>query len=232
MPLLADIQTLSPGGYVEMYELDATSIEPSLMFHFHGYPDVASIWWRGVEYTAWPILGDGFALIGEGQQETPTVSVGDFEGAISAMCVLYEDLVGAVFRRRRTLAHYLDARNFPEGNPSADPSQGTITGEWRIEQKTNEEPGIQVDFELASLLDFGDAQIPARTIVANWCDVEEYRGPECGYTGTRCFDRKGNPVDDPSLDACGRAMSDCKLRFGEWEPIPFRAFPGAGLNRS
>lgn len=232
MPFLADIQTLSPGGIVELYELDGTEIEPGLLYHFHGYPNVASIWWQGIEYRAWPIYGDGFALVGEGQQASPTVSVGDIDGSISAMCVLYDDLVGAVFRRRRTLAQYLDARNFPDGNPSADPAQGTVTGEWRIEQKTNEEPGERVDFELASLLDFGDAQIPARTIVANWCDVEQYRGPECGYTGARCFDARGNPVTDPSLDVCGRGLSDCKIRFGEWEELPFRAFVGAGLNRT
>ncbi|UVA80473.1 phage minor tail protein L [Pandoraea commovens] len=230
MPTSADVQTLSPGGVVELFELDASELGAG-MFHFHGYSTEQSIWWRGVEYSPWPVAGDGFLITGEGQQATPTLSVGDVNNTISALCVLYEDLAGAVITRRRTLAKYLDARNFPDGNPLANPDESLSVDIWLVEQKTNEEPGERVDFELASPLDFNDKQLPGRAIIANVCSWR-YRGPECGYTGTNYFDQRGNPVDDAARDVCGKCLSDCKKRFGEFNELSFGGFPAADLTRT
>ncbi|MDS9879495.1 phage minor tail protein L, partial [Pseudomonas protegens] len=54
MPITADIQTLEPGAWVELFELDATALGAEL-YRFHGYPQQSSIYWQGEEYSPWPI---------------------------------------------------------------------------------------------------------------------------------------------------------------------------------
>ncbi|MDR3427936.1 phage minor tail protein L [Silvimonas sp.] len=232
MSITADVQRLEPGALIELFELDATAIGGDLL-RFHGYTQTGPIWWQGNEYGPWPIQADGFAITSEGQQPTPTLSVGNVDGSISALCIYLDDLAGARLVRHRTLGQYLDARNFPEGNPDADPAQELPPDIWFVEQKTSE-TGETVSFELASALDFNGVQLPRRQIVANvcsWLAIGGYRGPYCGYTGNLYFDRKGNPVDDPALDKCGGCLSDCKKRFGENNELSFGSFPAADLIR-
>lgn len=120
MKINYDIQTLEPGERVELFELDATGIGGDLL-RFHGHTQVGPIWWQGNEYAAWPIQGKGFARTGEGQQPTPSLSVGNVTGVISAMCLYLQDMVGAKLTRHVTLGKYLDARNFPP-KPGEGPS--------------------------------------------------------------------------------------------------------------
>lgn len=233
MKITADIQRLEPGALVELFELDATEIGAD-MLRFHGYTQVGPIWWRGNEYSPWPIEGKGFARSGQGQQPAPRLTVGNVDGSISAVCLYANDLVGAKVRRRRTLGRFLDARNFPEGNPEADPMEELPIEEWFVEQKTAE-TSETVEFELSSALDFNGVQLPRRQIVANvcvWLMIGGYRGPNCGYTGAAMFDRDDNPVADPSLDKCGGRLSSCKCRFGANNPLPFGSFPAADLVRT
>ncbi|OAI63579.1 tail protein [Ralstonia solanacearum] len=233
MKITADIQRLEPGALVELFELDATAVGGD-MRRFHGYAQVGSIWWAGNEYGPWPIEATGFERTGQGQQPAPRLAVGNVDGSISALCLYTADLVGAEVRRRRTLGRFLDARNFPEGNPEADPAEELPVEVWFVEQKTAETKET-VEFELSSALDFNGVQLPRRQIVANvcgWLMVGGYRGPECGYTGAAMFDRDDNPVGDPSLDRCGGRLSSCKCRFGVNEPLPFGGFPAADLIRT
>ncbi len=80
-----------------------------------------------------------------------------------------------------TLARFLDAVNFPDGNPTADPSQHFADEMWFVEQKTTETHQY-VEFELSSVLDLMGVQLPYRQIIKNSCPWK-YRGTECGYTG-------------------------------------------------
>ncbi|MGA4005986.1 phage minor tail protein L [Ralstonia nicotianae] len=233
MKITADIQRLEPGALVEVFELDATGIGAD-MLRFHGYTQVGPIWWQGNEYSPWPIEGKGFARSGQGQPPAPRLTVGNVDGSISAVCLYANDLVGAKLRRRRTLGRFLDARNFPEGNPEADPTEELPVEEWFVEQKAAE-TNETVEFELSSALDFNGVQLPRRQIVANvcvWLMIGGYRGPNCGYTGAAMFDRDDNPVADPSLDKCGGRLSSCKCRFGANNPLPFGSFPAADLVRT
>ncbi|NWD78686.1 phage minor tail protein L, partial [Pseudomonas gingeri] len=77
--------------------------------------------------------------------------------------------------------------------------------------------------------------IPTRQLhsLCTWCIRGKYRsGDGCDYAGTRYFNDKNNPVDDPSLDKCSGTLRGCKLRFGENELLPFGGFPGTSLIRS
>lgn len=241
MRIYADVQKLEVGDLVELYELDATPIGGTLQ-RFHGYTQVGPIWWQGNQYDPWAITAEGFEQVGDGQQPTPTLSVGNIgadaegkpiAGVISSLCIVLDDLVGAWVRVRRTLGSYLDAKNFPEGNPTANPAEELPAEVWIVQQKTAETAEV-VEFQLSSALDFGGQQLPSRPILAgvcSWLRKGGYRGPYCGYTGSRMFDLAGNPVTDPARDRCSGLMSDCKKRFGEYEPIAFGGFPSADLIR-
>ncbi|MNM44596.1 Phage minor tail protein L [compost metagenome] len=232
MGFTADIQTLSPGGWVELFELDATAIGADL-YRFHGYAQQGAIWWQGVEYSPWPIRAEGFGMDGQGASQTPSLSVGNVGGFITALCQYFDDLAGATLTRRRTLSKYLDARNFEDGNPIADPTEEAPPDIWKIERRAGEDAEV-VTFELASPLDFNGVQLPRRQIVANvcgWLSNGGYRGPYCGYTGGPVADENDIITTDAARDRCGGRVASCKLRHGEHNPLPIGCFPAAGLVR-
>lgn len=159
----------------------------------------------------------------------PTLSVGNVDGSITSLCLSYQDLVGAVLKRHRTLGKYLDATNFDGGNPNADPDEEFPPDVWYIEQKLSETPEV-VQFALSSALDFGQVQLPRRKIVANYCSWA-YRSAECGYTGPAVARADDTLTNDPEEDVCGKRLSSCRLRFGEKSELPFGGYPAASLTR-
>lgn len=108
--ITADAQQLEPGGRVTVYELDASSFGADQLF-FHAHLQSGVIWWQGQEYGAWPIEATGFERTSD-QPPNPRLKVGNLDGRISAMCMLYGDMVGAKVIRRQTLVKYLDGKNF------------------------------------------------------------------------------------------------------------------------
>ena len=109
--ITADAQQLEPGGRVTVYELDASSFGADQLF-FHAHLQSGVIWWQGQEYGAWPIEATGFERTSD-QPPNPRLKVGNLDGRIAAMCMLYGDMVGAKVIRRQTLVKYLDGNNFP-----------------------------------------------------------------------------------------------------------------------
>lgn len=95
------------------------------------------------------------------QQPVPKLSVGNVNGGITAMCLAFQDLVGAKITIHRTFGKYLDAVNFPDGNPTADPTQEIPPEIWFIERKASEDNEV-VQFELSSAMDFGGVMLPRR----------------------------------------------------------------------
>ena len=226
MSVNEDIQTLEPGPRLTLWELDATHLGGDIA-RFQSERD-SSIWWQGVEYHPWPITAEGFARTSD-QQPTPKLLVGNVDRSITMLCQVYDDLVGAVITRRRTFEKYLDAVNFPEGNPTADPGQELGVETWFIERKAAETPEA-VEFELSSALDFQGVKLPRRQIIANQCPFE-YRGPLCNYTGPPVADEYDVPTTDPGLDRCGKRIGSCKLREWPDDVLNYGGFPAAGLVR-
>lgn len=112
MTITADIQSLEPGHRIQLFEVDCSEIGGDVL-RFHGHSQSESIAWQGLEYKPWPIQGAGFERTSDARQPSPTLTVGDINGTITALCIALDDLVGAKVFRRRTLAKYLDAINFP-----------------------------------------------------------------------------------------------------------------------
>lgn len=188
--------------------------------------------WQGQVYTPMAIQSDGLEIRGDGKAITPNLAmankIGDINGAVSAMCLHYNDFAGAKLTVITTLAKYLDPINFSNGNAQA--SNEFKRQVWFIEQKTSENHA-QVTFELSNPVDFEGQRIPAREITnyCHWCVMGKYRLEECSYIGTAKFMQDGTPTDNPALDQCGGKLSDCKLRFGADNELPFGGFPSSAL---
>ncbi|MFJ3259647.1 phage minor tail protein L [Pseudomonas sp. NPDC086581] len=227
MTLKADVQRLQPGDQIVLYELDGEAIGAGTP-RFHPHLQEGPIWWQGQQYDPWPVEASGWAVSGDGRPASPTLSLGNLNGRISALCLRFADFVGVRVTFRETFVRYLDARNFPQGNPNASSEELTTFAD--IRQKVMETPEV-VRFRLASPDDMQGEQVPARQIstYCSWAQHGGYRGADCGYTGALFFDARGNPVSDPSQDVCGGCLSDCKKRFGANNPLPFGGCPGAGM---
>lgn len=230
MTIYADIQTLEPGALVDLFSIDSTALGGSVEY-FHGYTQVGTITWQAQAYNPWPIDTEGFEKTGD-QQPVPKLRVGNVDGSISALCLAYDDLVGAIITHHRTLGKYLDAVNFPGGNPTADPTQELPIDTWFIERKSSED-NETVEFELSSALNFNGVQLPRRQIIANlcaWVAIGGYRGPFCGYTGGPVADINDNPTTDPTKDQCSGSLKACKMRFNG--VLPFGGYPASGMTRT
>lgn len=229
MTINADIQSLTPGAMVEFYELDATGIGGGVLRFQCNPGDAQNIYWQGLEYSLWPIKAEGFALTSE-QQPRPKVKVGNLNGSISYLCLLYDDLVGAKLTRRRTFVRYLDATNFPDGNPEADPTEEFSPEVWFVERKTAEVPEF-CEFELVSPLDFQGVKLPRRQVIANQCTFV-YRGPYCNYVGGPVATILNEPTTDPLLDDCSHNLTGCEMRDWPDDILNYGGFAAAGLLRT
>ncbi len=228
MSIKSAVQKLEPGALIELFELDARAAGGDVVL-FHGHTQVEQIHFQGKSYNAWPVRAEGFVKSGD-RPVNPKLSVGNINGSISALCIYFDDLVGAKITRRRTLGQFLDAENFPEGNSSADPTQEFPPDVWFIERKTAESSDF-VEFELASAMSLEGIMLPRRQIIANNCPWT-YRDSECGYTGGPVADALDQPTADPAKDACSKSLKACKMRFGENNELPYGGFPAASLMRT
>lgn len=226
MSIEADVQQLTPGAIIELWELDATPIGGGIQ-RFQGQQD-GSIWWQGNEYDAWPCQGEGFDKTSE-QQPRPVFRVGNVDRSITILCQMFDDMVGATLTRHRTFAKYLDAANFPGGNPTADPTKEMPLELWFIERKAVESFEV-VEFELSSALNFNGVKLPRRQIIANQCPFA-YRGPLCNYVGPPVATELDVPTSNPALDKCGKRLTSCEMRLWPDGVLNFGGFPAAGLVR-
>lgn len=226
-----DIQRLEPGAIVELFEVDLTPFGGDLLRFHAGTNELrANVVWQGNTYTAFPVQASGFEFNGQGQAPRPKLLVANVIGSITALVLQYDDIVGAKVTRRRTLAKYLDAVNFPGGvNPTADPGAEFPSDVFYVDRKATETNQV-VEFELAPAMDVTGVQLPRRQVVQNVCPWA-YRGAECGWTGTTYFDANDAPVATVGQDVCGKRLSSCKARFGTYAELPFGGFPAAGLIR-
>lgn len=231
MSLAAEIASLTPSALIELFELDLVPLGgPLLRFHAGTNSLGGAVIWQGNEYTPFPINASGFEVTGRGQIPRPTLAVSNVLGVVTGLVLDYRDMLGAKITRKRTLARYLDAVNFPGGvNPEADPDAHLPDEVYTIDRKSSENK-VTVQFELAAAFDVAGVQLPRRQIIQNSCSWL-YRSADCGYVPGPLFNLNDEPVTNPADDRCGKRLTSCKLRFGANNPLPFGSFPGAGLVR-
>lgn len=233
------IRSLEPGAKVKLIEVDCTEFNGDIMrFHNYNVPytpeelaafspneDIPpkSIFWQGEEYKCWPYELSGTDLDGTGSSPTPSLSVANITGAISRLCLVYQNLYSAKVTEHITFEQYLD------GGSDADPDMEFVQI-WYITRKSDESQ-TNVSFDLSSPADVSGQQIPKRLIhsMCHWALNGGYRGPDCGYTGTAYFTNKDEPTTDPSKDECSGLCNGCKIRFGADQPLPFGGFIASSL---
>lgn len=232
--ILADTYSLSPGTLIELFELDATGLvdsagSPGSIYRFHAGTNEFNLdlKWQGDTYSAFPIEASGFEMTTAGQLPKPKIKVANIDSAVAALNRSYSDLVGAKLSRKRTMIKYLDAINFTAGNSLADPTQYFPDDIYYVNRKVSENR-VFVEYELASMIDVEGVKLPRRQIIQNVCPWQ-YRGSECGYTGSSYWDANNSIVFLLAQDVCGKKITSCKLRFGEYAELPYGGFPGAGL---
>lgn len=245
MPIQSDIQSLAPGALIDLFILDC-SVFGGEIYYFHNYEladvpltdDVLletlttddpseeiltasqDIIFQGHLYTPFPIQATGFEANGRGQANRPKLTVANVNGLLSSLCLLYDDLVGAKFTRKRTFSKYLDDQ------PTADPTAELPEEIYYIEQKTKENRQM-IEYELSGIWDLDGVMLPRRQVCATACTFE-YRGESCGYDGDPVAEIDDTPTTDPDLDDCGKRVASCKLRFGETAELPYGGFPAVG----
>lgn len=187
-----------------------------------------AIVFNSVNYSAWPCKIEGLEMTSDGSAPSPTLTVGNANGAISQLCLANNNMLGRKVTITTTLYNYLDAVNFVDGNPDADPTQ-KVESTWYVEQKLSEDDTVVV-FALSSPADFDGRLLPARQITAycDWCLKGDYRRTNCNYMSSRCYDANGNPVGSIAEDVCGGTLADCKIRFTKGV-LPFGGFPASEM---
>lgn len=215
----SDVQSLAPGAIVEGFELDATGIGGEILRWTSGPP----FQWQGNSFTPFPVEASGFEKSSKGTLPRPTLRAANVSGLLGAFVRRVDGLLGAKVTRKRTFVKYLD------GQPQADPNCGFADEIYFVDRKVSEN-GIYIEFELSSAFDAQGVQLPRRQCIQNACQWA-YRGPDCGYTGPAVANRNDVPTTDMAQDQCGKRLTSCKMRFGQFEPLSFGGMPGVGLIR-
>lgn len=228
--IVCEIQKLAPSAVMEFFVMDLSLFNEGVVrFHAGTNELMQQVVWQGNVYVPYPIIVEGFEFIGNGQSPRPKLRVANVKGTITALILSYQDLIGAKVTRKRTLAKYLDAVNFVNGNATADATAEFSDDVFFVDRKSKETRDV-VEFELAASFDLEGVSLPRRQIVQNVCPWS-YRGAECGYTGTAYFNANDAVVSSNVTDACGKRLSSCQKRFGANAELPFGGFPAAGLIR-
>lgn len=170
--IFADLQSINPSAIIELFTLQlSNSIHgATTIYRFHAGSSLNAngrIVWKGNSYLRFPIQADGFAYQ-KGQIPRPTIRISNGTGLMSAILLSVNqtttgnDLTGATVTRIRTLAKFLDAVNFSNGqNPTADPNAEFPQEIYAIDRKANENREL-VEFELAAPTDLAGVLIPKR----------------------------------------------------------------------
>jgi lambda family phage minor tail protein L len=229
--LAMSLARLRHSAVIELFVVDATSVGGEVMrFHAGVSGTMRPVVWQGETYMPYPVQVGGFAKRGDGSLPRPTAKFANPGGILAALIRNYQGLKGARMTRKRTLARYLDAVNFADGNVHADPSSAYPDDVYTLDRiVTNNR--VTVEYELASLIDVQGVMLPRRQVLHSVC-LWRYRGAECGYTGPAVAKADDTPTTVPSEDKCSQRLSGCRRRAWPNNELPFGGFPGAGVLRN
>jgi len=155
-----NISSLTPGCYIELFEIDTTIIGGGDVFRFipGGY-DVAEVQWQGEEYTRFPIVIEGFEWNATSQAPTqPTLKLSNVNKFVLAAIITLGDIVGAKVTRWRTYAQYLDDGEQADANAHFPPDI------YLVQQKTAHNKEI-IEWTLSSALDLPGVMLPKRQVL-------------------------------------------------------------------
>lgn len=189
---------------------------------------VGPVRYGGVSYTPVPIEISDERTTGQGPIPRPRATIPNIASFASILLGSYRDLLRAKVSRRLVYDRFLDDGSEPDATDYYGPDV------WYVDRVASHTPEA-VTLELASPLDVQGKMLPARACIRSVC-THTYRTwnattgtfipGSCPYAGASYFQADGSPTGAPSLDDCGRRLSDCNARFPYPTPLPTRAFPG------
>jgi lambda family phage minor tail protein L len=198
---------------MKFYEIDLSNVGGGVIYFHPGLNEFGKpVVWGGREYHPFPIAIEGLEYDGQGRLPRPTLTVSNVNGELGRLVRQHKDLNGCLLVHRMTLSDFLDAENFTNGNPDANPNLEFPKEIYIFERKAEETPEY-VRFDLASALDLEGQMLPKRVYNANYCP-HAYGGPLCGATAP---------------GPCARNIAACEAIFGAGAKLPFGGFPGVGL---
>ena len=214
-----EISELEQSALVELWDIDFRPLGGEL-FRFCNQVNEKgkAVVWKGNRYDPYPIQGTGFELSTEGASARPKLVLANVSGLVTAAVHEYGQMLGVKVVRRLTFAKFLDAVNFEQGNPEADPTQ-EVTQSFLVERIGSLDAN-QATIELATPAESDSSVVPSRIMLTNVC-CWTYRGEGCGYTGHPVADVNDKATDDASLDACSHRITGCRARFGATAVLPF-----------
>lgn len=227
--IATDMQRLEQDAIVQMFEMDTTKFGGEVMHFATAAVDGQPIRFGGKQYLPFPIQAEGFAWNGQGTLPRPTLMMAALDLAFISLVMSADDLVGAPVRRLRTYRKHLDDGSDP------DPEALFPVDHYVIERKASQNRK-EIQFELSVQMDQEGRMLPARQVLRDscthryrWWDGSQYRyeGVTCPYAGSGQWGESGASADNGG-DRCGKRLSDCKLRFGQFGELPFYGFPGVG----
>lgn len=220
------------GAVISLIEVDCTPFGGNVLrFHNHAISPIkisennyeqAKVRYAGVDYLPYPYEVTGVSFTSN-TAPTPTLTVGNVDNMVTALCLEYDNLVNAKVTITTTMAEYLDNGS----NPKPDEC---IKSTWYIASKSGESDE-SVSFKLSTPADIEGSNLPSRIImgVCTWALRGWYRsGRGCTYMGTDMFNESDEPTADPSRDICSGSLSACQIRFKE-QPLDFGSFPAAAF---
>lgn len=220
---------LSQTARVVLFELDATRLGAGVHYFSPQTNELgAGVTWQGTVYQPLPFEASGFEQTSTGAFPRPRARVSNALGTLGPLLRAHDGLRGALVIVHATYARFLDAVNFANGNPDADPLAEEPLEVWAID-RTVGRSRWRIEWELANPLDVMGVLIPARTIHDDYCNWM-YRSSDCGYTGGPVAKRDDSPTALAQEDDCSKRLSGCRLRFGNGL-IPGGMFPGVGKVR-
>ena len=232
--LTEHVQKFDLGKKVELYQLDLTIFNDQIVYWVAGDEGDTNITFQGFTYKPFPMKAEGFDTTSQGPLPKPTLTVSNASAIFTPLVNGYNGLRGATFRRIRTFERFLD------GNIDPDPTAVLPIDEYIITKKTKHTK-VMIQWEMSSILDVSEMQLPARQIIRDYCDQSyrvwngtrfDYSKATCPYTDEGAlFNDKDQSVGDPANDKCGKRLSSCRTRFGQTAVLPFRGFPGVSRIR-
>lgn len=224
-----------------MFDFDATNIGGGIYRFYAGKPTDATLVWRGELYVPIPVMAEGWEYTGKGSLPTPIFKVSNVALLMSSIIENVGDPLGAKITRWKTYQRFLD------GEAEADPDKHFTKEIYQIERKVNQNAEL-VEYELSAAIDQDGRKLPARQVVRTFCshryrvhvagtvDTFNYSNVTCPWAGS---DDVEGSIEGPfftaagisatggaSEDACGKKLSDCRIRFQAIGlPLPYRGFP-------
>ncbi|MFG6101154.1 phage minor tail protein L [Leptothoe sp. EHU-05/26/07-4] len=217
MSAVAHLQELTQDTFIDLFAV--SGYNPDSPFDSFRFTNHVGIQFGRQGYQPIPCQIDSIEFTSDGTQPEPTLSVGDPEGIITDLILLYNNMEGASVRITRTQKRYLD------GQPEADPTAIIAQADFLIARREQHIPREVVVFLLANPIDIDGAKTPGRICLRN-C-VWKYRDADtCGYNGSARFTLGNKRTLVESEDKCAKSIEACRLRFGANGVLRHSGFPG------